>query len=492
VADKREKKQHVRTFYLPFSPGAAEREGKPGKVVALPFASGKPSEEELHRFVRTLTSDALRTLAGIATYDDLEEKASAAGTKPAAWLKRRLERAMHETPSTDARAALVEEAPSFPRGVDPSVEDPLPFMRWLVETWAPDPGSGRMLDPFAGTGNAPIAAAEAGFDALYCEIDPLYRFFAEAKIDAVTRTAAGRARIARELSMLGRSLRNAIGNTPPSEHLRLTYAGRFRRDPLPDEMLDLLLRARTVADQLQAGNEIVGRLFTSSVLGAIARLERRSRPESLSPGKFVRELASDLEKAEEFVGSAARELPSKPRLVALDAADLRDLPHLGVSFVLTSLPAPGTDRNEPAVARWFLGLPPPVHGRTRVHYQTAPPDVTGLPAPLRSNLTEIHQIIAGLAAASPDAAATAAAWFDDMTAIVAAVVAHLTPGARLVVDARDVVFRGELVRIPRLVERLLSFLGFSLAGQQVVSTRKGREGETLERVVALSERFPPS
>jgi hypothetical protein len=104
-----------------------------------------------------------------------------------------------------------------------------------------------LLDPFAGCGTAPLVAARAGRQSVFCEVNPLLGFAARSKVTASTKEIIGfrewsRARVRLVEPLTGAELDEQVPDYPT-----LREGNRFKRWLFSDDVLRILLPLVTTA-----------------------------------------------------------------------------------------------------------------------------------------------------------------------------------------------------------------------------------------------------
>jgi hypothetical protein len=383
--------RHVtKSIYVPGDP-----KGK--GIVALALDPADPAQKSVLDVISTLPSAELRNLLGIESWQSLEAMC-AGGRAKSEVMRERLLSIAERMP-----AMLTEAAREGIRATPAGTEDsPARVKKHLTEFVRHQiAGAWRVLDPFAGTCNFPLAAVALPRElrlqrrrskrAWYCESDPVARLWAQLKIDIATRSIETRDRLDAQLDELAGMLPSLVwhaaqeGSAAAGPRIVAMEAaldaliGERRGTPgearletaLPPNLRATLVAARRVADEMLAESPLLGRCLELSIAAAGARAARTAMRSSSARAEV------EMYGFEDHVAAALGDLKmtwlarvdpaSAPTLLCEDARDLAQFPDLGINVVLTSLPAFSvTDVVDPGkrVEHWMLRLADP-SGRGR-------------------------------------------------------------------------------------------------------------------------------
>lgn len=341
-------KQYIKSIYFPLADEKPARGAKRkfGRVVAVAFNT-TPENESVYRLMRPLSSEEIREALRVATFEELAKRAEGEGMKPGAWIRERFRRehdrmAAGLKPSQAFKpvserlrgfrevqqdAALERELTPF-RGMAPSIEDSPARVAYILDTYAS--GCRHVLDPFAGTGNIPIVAGQRGIASGYCEIDPVFRFLSEVKIDLLSRTDEARSRLRDDLGELSLRFAQAVEDREPALWFRNALAEALDGE---EAAAGWLASARQLIDDTAGDSPLLARAAAAAVVSARARLERR---ENLTVGALEAATGEEMRKLAEFTGQEI--LKSRPAFLCENARELGALPEIGADAVITSTP----------------------------------------------------------------------------------------------------------------------------------------------------------
>jgi len=500
-------KQAFKSVYFPDHPAVPSAQ----RHIRLAFGvNDRPIYEQIQR----LSSEELRQLLGMDSYDELVTYARSNALS----INRACISLMHRTLESLPAGSSSTEIPTL-------VSDPLiatyrsgngeplhswfpllegfspRFVRAVLQTYAPK--AKRVLDPFAGTGAAPLTVAAMGLFGFYCEINPVLQFVSETKYRALQLTSKARREIAETLGELAFNLGFQLGNLKSDEFLRDTYSRTFNGSQFfaPD-IFDDVLRLRTLADELSARMPLLGQMFAVAVLASLVPASfmvrrgdlRYKRPEELELNRIsirsevsrrLEQMALEVVKLDQVSGQAI--------LVAEDAQSLSRLPHLGVECAITSPPyLNGTNyfRNT-KLELWFLRAltKPEDLGAWRYKSLTAGiNDVTRTKCD-RPCPEVVKDVVENIRKSAYDSRIPlmVASYFRELGQLFLALSSHLIPGAILAIDIGDSRYGGIHVETDSLLARIAAEHGFRVAATHTLRVRKSRDGGVLHETLLVFE-----
>lgn len=167
-----------------------DRNTKRSKVVSIAFTL---KEQPLYNIVERLTSQEIRTLIGIDSYNQLCNKAHEDRRNLSQFIKVLLEKAL-----ANAESIIPMSDVTFKNSKS------IPFQRWYpyIEGYSPDfvksiitqhlHRNCIIYEPFAGTGTTLFAADSLGYNTYYSEINPLLQLLITTKIQVLKMPIADR------------------------------------------------------------------------------------------------------------------------------------------------------------------------------------------------------------------------------------------------------------------------------------------------------------
>lgn len=132
------------------------------------------------------------------------------------------------------------------------------------------PSARRIIDPFAGSGTTPIVLAQAGIVSAYAEANPAMAFIIQTKLSALRLKPIERKLLSEGMRQLSRHLNSRLKDCRPDERLKTSYSASFGSSVFYEpEPLDVVLRLRSLNDEVSADNKILGDCFALAVLASL-------------------------------------------------------------------------------------------------------------------------------------------------------------------------------------------------------------------------------
>lgn len=375
------------------------------------------------------------------------------------------------------------------------------FVRTVLETYAPR--ASKVLDPFGGTGAAPLAAARYGSVGLFCELNPALQFVTQVKAQAMQLGERGRQRLIGGLREEAFVLALRLGTCAPDPALASAYITVFKESQFFDEAtLQDVLRLRTLADDLEARWPLLGQVFAVAVLSSLVPGSLMKRAGDLrykthselargtvlmrqEVARKLEEMARDIETTESISGRVI--------LLSEDARALRNLPCLDVDCVITSPPyINGTNyfRNT-KIELWFLRA---LRGETDLRFWRSRAVTAGINDVTKAKCEkpypkEVARVVHELAIAAYDARIPmmVGSYFLEMREVLGALTKHLLPGALVAVDIGDSRYGGIHVETDRLLADIGATLGYKQMAGHTLRLRKSRDGGVLTESLLVFE-----
>lgn len=473
--------------------------------MAIAFNASEPLQLGAYGVIEKMDSEHVRRALGIQTYKDLAELAASSGNSPGQYIRDRVLALRGDLSDTKrrqviltARKALGLDQPHVPlfSGVGTGIEDSPDLVRRLIDRYLPD--AVRILDPFAGSGNTAIVAAQMGREAFYCEIDPAVLTLAQVKIDLLSRTAEGRTAIASQLRAIKPRFKVKVECGRPSTALDPLQAVDF---PALPNAFEFVLKCRTYVDELTVRNPIVGRTINAAVIEALSRIlpgedhRLTETKEGDHKGQIHAAVGQFLSKTIQWL-TREPSLRTLPRFVTADAASLRDVVPLQADAVITSPPAfAATADPRTEVARWFLGLP--ARGGMETDDMLTASQVRRRVKKIGSasslTLDGLREVLEALHASEQyEAELAAARYFTMMSATAAALSSQLGDRATVVLDMSDTWCGPVSIPTDVLVSRLLGRHDFVRDAELAIGTSDIASGRETRRVAVFRRERRPT
>lgn len=173
------------------------------KVVSIGFTE---KEDSLFFQIAKLSSQEIRRIIGIDSYDSLCKFASADKRPISQYIKIELTKALKNRTSFASSDITFKSSKT------------IPFQRWYpyAEGYSPDfvtsiiskyiKDNGLVYEPFAGTGTTIFASDSMGFSTVYSEVNPVLRFLVDTKLRVLTLSPSARLIISEDLHVLSKKL----------------------------------------------------------------------------------------------------------------------------------------------------------------------------------------------------------------------------------------------------------------------------------------------
>lgn len=484
---------------------------------SVTIAFGKKNID-LYDEIRDLSSEELRQLLGAESYYELVESARDEDLPVNTYCVRQLRLSLRSIKENTAQLPLLVLEPAT------QLFDPVtatfkggakePFVRWypylegyspqfveaIVAKYAPD--AQVILDPFAGTGTTVFTASRLNKAAYFCEINPVLQFITEVKIRVRRLDSKARLRLADSLMELYQKLDSVINHCRIDRQLDAIHRRVFGESQYFDAaQYDLVLRARTLIDEISLENQLLADLVMVAALASLIPASRMTRAGDLRY-KTAKELQNETvlftagfkRKLFEIAGDIRDDvngLLTEPVLICESAHSLARVPRLGIDAVITSPPyVNGTNyfRNT-KIEMWFLRCLNQKGdlGRYRAASLTAGiNDVTIGNSTFCSN-PDVQRVVCELERKAYDARIPRmiSSYFAEFTAIFHAITGHLEPNAMVAIDIGDSAYNGVHVPVDELLVSCLREIGLEQRDRVLLRQRRSRGGMLLKQVLLV-------
>lgn len=497
--------QLSKTIYFTDYPYA----GKTRTGLTIPFSK---EDRWLYEFVKPLSSHTLRRLIGHDFYAEIDIAAKQAGAQVTTYVRDMLVRNTQWEKNTESDFYRIQSTFRGGRGSPlhewyPYLEGYSPeFVSNVIETFVPNARD--ILDPFCGSGTTALVAALRGGVGYYAEVNPACRYVIEAKALALTLSIKERSRAADRLHEVARSLTDLLKTQKQDEGLAFSFSQAFGARPFFDEgAYGAVLEARSLADQLEKEDPVVGRFFTIGVLRSLVpcsllvrRGDLRFRTEKeLFNGlpDFCEELANSLNLiASDLIDAKAA--PGRTQFVVSDAREIYNRMSTKVDAVITSPPyLNGTNyfRNT-KIELWFLRL---LTSKVDLRRFRDAAITSGINDVTRGKLGDarnskarfgsalLKRTIKMLEETAYDMRIPAMAenYFYDMYDVLATLPRVLNKGGVIAIDLGDSVYSGTHVPTQEILAEILGECGFHMKETVVLRERQSRDGTKLTQTLQV-------
>ncbi len=471
------------------------------------------NERSLYERVQNLSSEELRRLLGMESFEDLSEHARSNALSINRACIRLLHRTLGSTLPLDiADIPALESDPliaTYRNGHGEPLHDWFPllegyssrFVKAVLQTYAPK--ARKIFDPFSGTGSTALTVASTGLIGYYCEINPVLQFITETKYRIMQLSDKMRKELAEKVQDTAFTIGFQLGSQNSDEHIRETHSSTFNESKFfDDDVFEDILRLRTFCDSVLARSPLLGQVIVVAVLASLVPASlmvrrgdlRYRRPEELDKNRVslcsgvsqrLQEMALEITELDQIHGEAI--------LVAEDAQSLTKLPGLEIECIITSPPyLNGTNyfRNT-KLELWFLralckpadltmwrsksltaGINDVTQAKCNKPY---PEDVNGVVEDIK--ITAYDSRIPLMVSS----------YFRELDQFFNTLSYQLAPEAIVAIDIGDSRYGGIHVETDKLLSKLLTKRGFRALDSRTLRVRKSRDGGLLQQTLLVFE-----
>lgn len=469
------------------------------KVISIGFTE---REDDLFFKITKLSSQEIRRIIGIDTYDDLCNAAKFDKRPVSQYIKTKLSNAIDEgTPFATSDITFKNSKT-------------IPFQRWYpyAEGYSPDfvtsiiskyiSEAGLVYDPFSGTGTTIFAADSMGFSTVYSEVNPVLQFLIDVKLRVLVLSPSARISLSEELYAISNDLLKF--KTKEDEVLRTNYVASFKTSIyFSDKSFSQILAAKTFTRNLQDGLikdlitiAIISSLIPSSFLKKQGDLRFRTQKE-LNKGvpPFSKVLADTISLIiEDLCNSEFLSISQHHNLIVQNAKNiaLTDF-KTPISYVITSPPyLNGTNyiRNT-KLELWFMEyLASDKDLRFyRDEILTSGINDVKMDASLDYNIEDVSPILKGTLSDLNHSAydiripQMTKSYFAEMYGFFKDLRAKLSDNAHIFIDLGDSAFNNIHIKTDLILIELLQSLGYTLIQNEKLRERRSRGGMVLSQVL---------
>lgn len=389
----------------------------------------------------------------------------------------------------------------------------IPFQRWYpyAEGYSTDfvralinentIGEGYIYEPFAGTGTTIFASDQMGYSTFYSEINPVLRFLIDTKIEIQTLPKEKRILLCQQLSEHD-DIFIKSSHCEKNVELEKTYKHVFGNSKyFPKDTFDTILKLKTYIESLN--NDLIRRIFDIAVFSCLIPISYLKKQGDLR-FKTQKELAKDKVNfndlfcqrisiiKEDILSDIA--LENNHQLIVENAKDIGAvIQNEEISGIITSPPyLNGTNyiRNT-KLELWYLGYLKTESDLRK--YRDAiltsgindvilsnkiPSDFLDKSPLLRSTLDELQKD-----AYDKRIPIMALHYFAEMYQVFFGVQHLLKDNAMLLLDLGDSIFNNIHVKTDKILIEIFQNMGYVFEGEDLLRTRKSRNGELLSQVL---------
>ncbi len=474
----------------------------------LTLAFGK-NDQGIYNVISSLGSYELRELLGFHSYKKLEDHVKEKNQHINSYCIVRLKKEINKLTKKKAEKNLDPVHVTFKGGKNN------PLHKWYsyLEGYSPDfvkyildkfaPRANVVYDPFSGTGVTAIVAAQRGINSFYSEVNPLLQLLTETKLDISLLSDKKRLAIIKTISNIQENLSEMIRSMDPDSSLLESYKNTFNNSVFFDkETFELVLKARTLVDEISYKNPLAANLLQVAILNALI-------PSSLlqRAGDVRYKTKKELSRKKDFIETINKNLidiiddtknietlPARPILLTEGAQDIKKIPKLKIDTVITSPPyLNGTNyfRNT-KVELWFLRGIKTQCDLNEFRYNSVTAginDVTKRKEFKSYSTPEVKEIVEKLQKKAYDSRIPKMVgdYFNDMTNIFSNLIPHLSSQAIVAIDIGDSFYAGVKVPTDELLEQSLENIGYIKKEKIILRKRKSRNGKLLKQVLLIFE-----
>jgi len=499
------------TFKAIYFPGGA----KTIKQDPLTLAFGE-KDGDLYDFVRPLSSHEVRELLGYQSSFRLRAVAESEGLPLNTYCLWVLRKKM-------TLSKKVAQGTLFPPGPDIPTLNPIhatfkggrqdPLHNWFpyIEGYSPDfvrtilkkyaPKAQIVYDPFSGAGTTPLVASDLGLTGYYSEINPLLQFVTDVKITARSLSNRQRDTIIGNLRKIRENLSGLVRQSKRDGALSNSYIQTFGQSKFFDDYTyDLVLRMRTLVDNISSSSPVTGQLISVAILSSLvpsSLLQRAGDVRYKTPYEIATKKVDFLEAVQQHLHEIEADLslvepfPSKPILLTEDARNLDKIPDLFIDTVITSPPyLNGTNyfRNT-KVELWFLRSLLRRSDLAEFRERSVAAGINDISSRRISNGMHVatREVVLELSKHAYDQRIPKMVefYFQDMARIFSGLRRHLTTSNVITIDIGDSFYGSVHVPTDMLLTKILEDLGYKIVDAVHLRKRASRGGAVLKQVLLV-------
>lgn len=150
------------------------------------------------------------------------------------------------------------------------------FVQSVMQEYLPK--AKRILEPFAGSGTTPIVLGQAGVECAYSEANPAMAFIIRTKLEILAMSIGSRQFLSNKIGALNKQLGARVRQAKADSGLRDSYTTTFGDSVFfDDSVLEIILKLRTVTDEIFEEDRELGNCLTLAVLASLISSSRLKR-----------------------------------------------------------------------------------------------------------------------------------------------------------------------------------------------------------------------
>lgn len=464
------------------------------KTLTISFSD---KEQSLYSSIASLSSNDIRNLIEVNSLNELSNLACAE----------------HRTLSQQAKflaAGALKIKKILPSEVTFKAGKNEPFQRWYpyIEGYSPSfvktlietnhISDTLIYEPFAGTGTTILASDSMGLDTVYSEINPLLRSLISAKIEVQSLSNESRVCLANNFMEAYNNVFNSLG--PIDIELKNAYSKVFGPSKYFDDMvLDTILKlSYRIKEQENSLVRTLLNLAVCAVLVPVSYLKKQGDLRFKTPKERLTEiknisdvLPAKIKEIYEDILNFDYKLSASHKCISPNAKSIGEAPITNVGAVITSPPyLNGTNyiRNT-KLELWFLG-----HLKSDNDLRTLRDEIlTSGINDVKSSYSDafsicelspiLNNVISELKKRAYDKRIPlmAVCYFNEMLQVFSGLSSKLINGACILIDLGDSIFSNVHIPTDKILIELLRSVGYSEINNQVLRTRRSRNGGILSQ-----------
>lgn len=365
------------------------------------------------------------------------------------------------------------------------------------------PAARRIIDPFAGSGTTPIVLGQSGIASAYAEVNPAMAFVIQTKLDALRLTAAERKLLSEGMRQIARHLKARLKDCPPDEGLRAAYSASFGTSIFYEqEPFEAILRLRSVNDEVNADNKLLGNCLTLAILSALipsSLLKRAGDLRFKTPKELASGYPTPVAEVSDRLRAQAADLLTAGEIRAESLFACNTAKELGTTLepiwdgVITSPPyLNGTNYIRNArLELWYLRSITEKIGLRRLRDQVITSGINDVDVQTRwEPVTKgVKQVVAELQKKAYDdrIAKMVGGYFFDMAEVFKSLTICTNAGARICVDIGDSIYAGVHVPTDDLLVEVAESVGLRTLERMHLRKRTSKGGAAVRQQLLVFE-----
>jgi DNA modification methylase len=376
------------------------------------------------------------------------------------------------------------------------------FVERVKNEYLPD--AKRILEPFAGSGTTPIILGQIGIECAYAEANPAMAFIIQTKLSILRLTEKQRRSLSNKIIKLAKTLHDRVILSSPNEDISDSYLSTFKQSVFFDApSLYDILRLRTLNDEVNDQEKIVGDCLTLSILASLIPSSRLKRSGDLrfkttkelllgtpNPIDAVRDRL--LSQAEDIV--FARELRAQAHFACDTAVSLKDTVDGDWDGVITSPPyLNGTNYIRNArLELWYLRQIKAQADIRRLRDIVITSGINDVDAQTdwRPITDGVDRVVTELKEKAYDdrISKMVGGYFRDMSSVLLSLTACVKDGGRLCVDIGDSIYAGVHVPTDDLLVEVANNIGLHTLERIHLRKRTSKGGQPVRQQLLVFEK----